>query len=87
MEAQSPYIGDVRGIGAMLAFELVEDRESKIPATELTAKLAQYCRNHKLSMITAGTYSNVVRVLVPFTVDDKILEKGLGIIEAGLKTL
>ncbi len=87
MEAQSPYIGDVRGIGAMLAFELIEDRESKIPATELTAKLAQYCRKHKLSMITAGTYSNVVRVLVPFTVDDKTLEKGLAIIEEGLKTL
>jgi len=86
-EQQSPYVGEVRGLGAMLAFELVTDKKSKTPAADLTTKLANYCCEHKLSMITAGTYSNVVRVLVPFTVTDDTLEKGLTIIESGLKTL
>ena len=71
----------------MVAFEMVKDKASKIPATEITTKLMNYCREHKLSMITAGTYSNVVRIMVPFTVTDDQLEKGLGIIENGLKTL
>jgi acetyl esterase/lipase len=48
--------------------------------------LVDYCREHKLSMITVGTYSNVVRVLVPSTVTDDTLEKVLAIIENGLKT-
>jgi len=86
-EKDSPYVGNVRGVGAMMAFELVEDKESKKPATDLTTKLASYCRENKLSMITAGTYSNVVRILVPFTVSDDILERGLDIIEKGLKKL
>ena len=86
-EKDSPYVGNVRGVGAMMAFELVEDKESKKPATDLTTKLTSYCRENKLSMITAGTYSNVVRILVPFTVSDDILERGLDIIEKGLKKL
>jgi 4-aminobutyrate aminotransferase/(S)-3-amino-2-methylpropionate transaminase len=86
-EKDSPYVGNVRGVGAMMAFELVEDKESKKPATDLTTKLTSYCRENKLSMITAGTYSNVVRILVPFTVSDDILERGLDIIERGLKKL
>ncbi|MFY0624901.1 MAG: 4-aminobutyrate--2-oxoglutarate transaminase [Reichenbachiella sp.] len=87
MKEQCELIGEVRGVGAMLAFEMVTDRQTKEPATQLTAQLMAYCRQHKLSMITAGTNSNVIRILVPFTVDDESLQKGLSIIEKGLMEL
>ncbi len=86
-ERQSPYIGNVRGVGAMVAFELVTDKTSKTPATEIAGKFFNYCRDHRLSMIGAGTHSNVVRVLVPFSVSNETLEIGLTIIKKGLQSL
>ena len=65
-----PMIGDVRGLGAMRAIELVKSRETREPAPEETKKITQYCYEHGLITITAGTYGNVIRVLVPLVVSD-----------------
>src|ERR1700683_4394143 len=58
-------VGDVRGLGGMQAIELVKSQESKTPATDETKQITQYCYEHGLITITAGSYSNVIRILVP----------------------
>jgi len=77
-------IGDVRGLGAMVAMELVTDRAAKTPAGDLTKALLAEAEKRGLILLSCGTYGNVVRVLVPLTVSDEILEEGLNILEDAL---
>ena len=77
-------IGDVRGLGAMRAIELVKCRETREPAPEETKKITQYCYEHGLITITAGTYGNVIRVLVPLVVTHQQMDEGLDVLEAAL---
>src|SRR5271169_6408330 len=63
-----PLIGDVRGLGGMCAIELVRNAETREPAETETKEIAHYCYEHGLITITAGTYSNVMRILVPLTI-------------------
>ncbi|HKF24994.1 MAG TPA: 4-aminobutyrate--2-oxoglutarate transaminase, partial [Candidatus Acidoferrum sp.] len=81
---QFAVIGDVRGLGGMCAIELVQDRSSRQPNPEATKKIAQYCYEHGLVTITAGTYGNVMRILVPLVVSDEQFEEGLDVLEAAL---
>jgi 4-aminobutyrate aminotransferase / (S)-3-amino-2-methylpropionate transaminase / 5-aminovalerate transaminase len=76
-----PQVGDVRGLGAMVAIELVTDRGTKAPAKELTAKLQAEALKRGVVLLSAGTLGNVIRVLVPLTVQDEVLEEGLGVME------
>jgi 4-aminobutyrate aminotransferase/(S)-3-amino-2-methylpropionate transaminase len=78
-------IGDVRGLGAMLAIELVHDRESRDPAPELVSAVCAEAFRNGLLLLGAGTYSNVVRVLVPLTIEDAELEEALGVWEQALE--
>jgi 4-aminobutyrate aminotransferase/(S)-3-amino-2-methylpropionate transaminase len=80
-------IGDARGLGAMRALELVKSRESREPAPEETKKITQYCYEHGLITITAGSYSNVIRVLVPLVVTDQQMDEGLDVLEAALASV
>jgi 4-aminobutyrate aminotransferase/(S)-3-amino-2-methylpropionate transaminase len=80
-------IGKVRGLGGMCAIELVRDRESRQPADTETKELGHYCYEHGLMTITAGTFNNVMRILVPLVVTDQQLDEGLDVIEAGLAHL
>ena len=77
-------IGDVRGLGGMQAIELVKSQELKIPATEETKQITQYCYEHGLITITAGSYSNVIRVLVPLVATDEQMDEGLDVLESAL---
>ena len=77
-------IGDVRGLGAMLAIELVHDRESKDPAPELASAVCDEAFRNGLLLLSSGIYSNVVRVLVPLTISDAELEEALGVWEQAL---
>src|SRR5881296_669058 len=70
-------IGDIRGLGAMRAIELVKSRETREPATEETREITQYCYEHGLITITAGSYGNVIRMLVPLVVSDQQMDEGL----------
>src|SRR5438067_118728 len=79
-------IGDARGLGAMRAIELVKSRETREPAPEETKKIAQYCYEHGLITITAGSYGNVIRVLVPLVVTDQQMDEGLDVLEAALSS-
>ena len=80
-----PIVGDVRGLGAMVGMELVADRKTKEPAAALTKRLIDTCRDKGLLMISAGTHSNIIRPLMPLVITDEQLEKGLSIIEEGLR--
>src|SRR5260221_7236549 len=82
-----PIVGDIRGLGGMCAIELVRDSESREPADQETKEIAQYCYEHGLITITAGTYGNVIRILVPLVVTDEQFEEGLGVIEAALSSV
>ena len=77
-------VGDVRGVGAMVAMELVTDRESKQPAAELAKALTGRCLEKGLLVLASGTYGNVVRILSPLVITDEQLEQGLQILEEGL---
>jgi 4-aminobutyrate aminotransferase/(S)-3-amino-2-methylpropionate transaminase len=83
-EKQFQIVGEVRGLGGMCAIELVKNPATREPAGEETKKLAQFCYEHGLILITAGTYGNVVRILVPLVVTDAQFEEGLDVIEAAL---
>jgi 4-aminobutyrate aminotransferase/(S)-3-amino-2-methylpropionate transaminase len=73
--ANFPMVDDIRGIGAMQAVELV--------SAEVTKRLSQYCYEHGLITISAGTYGNVVRLLMPLVITDSQFEEGLDVLEAG----
>jgi len=80
-------IGDVRGKGPMLALELVRDRETKEPAADEAKALVKTCFEKGLLLLSCGTFGNVIRTLMPLTITDGQLERGLAIMEEGLKSL
>jgi len=84
MQGDHPLIGDVRGIGAMVAMELVRDRATKEPAKEETGRLVKKCYEKGLVTISAGTYSNIMRILMPLVITDAELDRGLAILEESL---
>jgi 4-aminobutyrate aminotransferase/4-aminobutyrate aminotransferase/(S)-3-amino-2-methylpropionate transaminase len=81
---QLPCIGDVRGLGAMVAFELVRDLKTKEPDAELTASILAHAEKRGLVLLSCGTSANVVRLLAPLTIQDPVLDEGLNILTAAL---
>lgn len=86
-KARFALIGDVRGVGAMWALELVKDGASKAPAKDETNAVAKAAYERGLVTITAGTYGNVIRTLMPLTISDAELDEGLGVLEGALATV
>ena len=84
-QARFAEIGDVRGLGAMLAIELVHDRESKDPAPELVTAVCEEAFRSGLLLLSAGIYSNAIRVLVPLTIADGELDEALEVWERALE--
>src|SRR5580698_3094102 len=80
-------LGDVRGLGAMQAIELVRSRQTRAPADEETKQIAQYCYEHGVILITAGTYGSVIRLLMPLVVTDAQMDEALDVIESALATV
>jgi 4-aminobutyrate aminotransferase-like enzyme len=80
-----PAIGDVRGLGAMVAFEMVKDPKSKQPDAAVTAAILAAAEKRGLILLSCGTEANVVRLLAPLTIPDSVLEEGLGILSASVK--
>jgi len=80
IQARHKEIGEVRGLGAMVAVELFENGDHTRPAAALTSQIVARAREKGLILLSCGTYYNVLRVLVPLTVEDDVLERGLAII-------
>jgi 4-aminobutyrate aminotransferase/4-aminobutyrate aminotransferase/(S)-3-amino-2-methylpropionate transaminase len=79
-----PCIGDVRGLGAMMAFELVKDPKTKEPDAELTASILTHAEARGLIILSCGTAANVVRLLAPLTIPDAVLAEGLDMLAAAV---
>jgi 4-aminobutyrate aminotransferase / (S)-3-amino-2-methylpropionate transaminase / 5-aminovalerate transaminase len=79
-----PLIGDVRGLGAMRALELVRSADLREPAKQETEEVLRHCRERGLILLSAGTYGNVVRVLVPLVVTTEQFDEGLNVLESAL---
>jgi 4-aminobutyrate aminotransferase / (S)-3-amino-2-methylpropionate transaminase / 5-aminovalerate transaminase len=77
-------IGEVRGLGAMQAIELVRSRPTREPAEQETKQISQYCYEHGLVILTAGSYGNVIRLLVPLVISDAQMDEGMDVLEAAL---
>ncbi|MBU2511254.1 4-aminobutyrate--2-oxoglutarate transaminase [bacterium] len=87
MKEKYEVIGDVRGLGPMLALELVKNRETKEPAAQESKRLVQRCLEKGLIILSCGNYGNVIRTLMPFVITDEQLEKGLSILEESIAEL
>ena len=83
-EEEFELIGDVRGVGPMMAMELVTDRAKKTPAAEAARSLVKYCFDRGLILLACGAYGNVIRMLMPLVISDEQLDRGLEIVRDGL---
>jgi 4-aminobutyrate aminotransferase/(S)-3-amino-2-methylpropionate transaminase len=82
-----PVIGDVRGLGAMLAIELVHDPGTKEPAPELALAVIGAALQRGLILLKAGVYANCIRVLSPLTIEDAVLDEALDVWEDALEAV
>ncbi len=80
-------IGDVRGLGPMLALELVKDRKTKEPAPEATAAVVKAALEKGLNILSCGQYGNVIRTMMPLVITDAQLERGVSILDDAFKSL
>lgn len=85
LQQEVAEIGDVRGLGMMLALEFVRDRESKEPAPELVDQVVKQAREQGLLLLKAGLYGNVVRILVPLVVEEPLISRSLEILRTVVK--
>jgi 4-aminobutyrate aminotransferase/(S)-3-amino-2-methylpropionate transaminase len=82
-----PPMDDIRGLGAMVAFDIVKTRGNHEPDPDRTKRLTTEALKRGLILLTCGLYGNGVRVLVPITVEDNVLDEGLSILEESLKAV
>ncbi len=87
LQKDLPIIGDVRGLGAMQAIELVRDRKTKEPAVEETKKIIAFARDRGVLLLSAGSYANVLRFLPPVNMPMDALDEALAVIEQALRSL
>ena len=83
-QERHPQIGDVRGLGAMLAIELVHGPDSKVEAPELAAAVIGAALQRGLILLKAGIHGNCIRVLCPLTIADAELDEALAVWEEAL---
>jgi len=86
LQAKYPVIGEVRGRGAMQAIELIEPG-TKVPNTAAMNAVVKYCQSKGVLILTAGTYSNVVRFLPPIVITDELLKDALSVLDEALASL
>ncbi len=82
-----PIIGDVRWLGAMIGLELVRDRKTKEPATKETRQIIKSCCERGLLITRSGTFSNVLRTLMPLVITDEEIDEGLSILDEVLREI
>ena len=86
MKAKHAIIGEVRGRGAMQAIELIIPGGTE-PNTAALGKIVKYCQEKGVLILTAGTYSNVIRLIPPLVIPEDLLREGLSILDEALATI
>nr|WP_104373416.1 4-aminobutyrate--2-oxoglutarate transaminase [Desulfocucumis palustris] len=81
LQEKYPMIGDVRGLGAMVAMELVKDSKTKEPAKEAAGQIVSECYKRGLLLLGAGIFGNVVRMLMPLSITEQQFEQGFAILD------
>ena len=76
-----PSIGDVRGVGAMIAIEFVKDNDPTLPNADACAAIIKGCSDNGLIVLSAGTHKNIIRILSPLVISQELLDRGLTILE------
>ncbi|MEI7769255.1 MAG: 4-aminobutyrate--2-oxoglutarate transaminase [Chloroflexales bacterium] len=84
LQARHPQVGEARGLGAMTALELVRDRDSREPAADIADRVVADARERGLILLKAGLHGNVIRILVPLTIEDALLDTALAILDESL---
>ena len=84
---KSPLIGNVRGLGPMQAIEFVHSQETRQPHPEAASAMVRYAYEHGVICMTSGTYSNVLRLLMPLIISREELEEGFAVLEQSLTIL
>jgi len=84
MKDKYPIVGEVRGIGAMVAIELVKDQKTKEPAPQETAQIVQECLKNGVFVPTAGINKNLLRMLVSLEITDEQLDEALDVLERAI---
>jgi 4-aminobutyrate aminotransferase/(S)-3-amino-2-methylpropionate transaminase len=84
LAARHPQIGEVRGLGAMVAIELFKDGRLDAPDADLTRRVVAEAARRGLVLLSCGTNGNVIRVLVPLTASDALLDEGMAILGTSL---
>jgi len=82
-----PAIGDVRGLGAMVAMELFEGGDVTRPDAELTHRVVAEAARRGLVLLSCGNHANVIRILVPLTASDAVLDEGLRILSDSFESV
>ncbi|MBZ2169554.1 MULTISPECIES: 4-aminobutyrate--2-oxoglutarate transaminase [Marinobacter] len=84
-QEQFEHVDNIRNLGPMAAFELVESKSSRTPMPQLAASITQKAKEKGLILLSCGMYGNTLRFLMPVTIEDRVLEEGLNIVEECLK--
>jgi 4-aminobutyrate aminotransferase/(S)-3-amino-2-methylpropionate transaminase len=82
-----PAIGEVRGLGAMVAMELVKNGDPHQPDADLTKALVKAASTKGVVLLSCGTYGNVIRFLAPLTAPEELVREGLGLVLEALREL
>ncbi|GCF11922.1 4-aminobutyrate--2-oxoglutarate transaminase [Dictyobacter arantiisoli] len=87
LQQEVPAIGDVRGLGMMIALEFVHDRQTKEPAPDLVDKIVEEARQQGILLLKAGLYGNVLRILVPLVIEDALVCQALDKLSAIIRSV
>ncbi|HSM63654.1 MAG TPA: aspartate aminotransferase family protein [Gillisia sp.] len=85
LRKSSSRIGDVRGIGAMIAIEFVKNNDPSKPDADLCSEIVKGCSENGLILLSAGTHKNIIRILSPLVITQQQLDKGMSILENEIK--
>ena len=84
-QKQFSHVDNARNLGPMAASELVESKDNRVPAPELAAAVTRHAKEKGLILLSCGMHGNTLRFLMPVTIEEDVLEEGLGIVEDALK--
>ena len=87
LESESAIVGEARGIGLMLALEMVTDKRSKEPSSEYPQMVRKYGHQRGVMIEVGGHYGNVVRMLPPLVITEEYLMKGINILSGVIKDI
>ncbi len=87
IETSSNILGEARGIGLMIALEMVEDKQSRRPATEITRKIRKLAHQRGVMIEVGGHYGNVARLLPPLVISEELMMKAVDILEGVIKDI